>query len=345
MLKKILLVVWGSLLSIICLEIGSYLLLRSSHLRNALQIIKPDAQLLWRNRSNLDHSFYATRVFTDSMGIRIYSKQGSSRHSSVTVLSLGASPTFGWGVEYEQTYSAQLEKLLNIRVINGGQIGFSSEQGRKMLPALLQRFHPQVVLIPYVINDVDHLRFVFDEFREDRQIMPISFGRYWITRILMQSSFYWLLQQLRPRQLSSIQRKQFLAKPARVSLSHYLENMESMATEVKKSGAKAIFLIMPVNLPHSDACKQQIDNFDALKRCLAVRCGDDGLQYNDALRLLAKKIDVSIVDVAPLLLQYSQQMFLFSKGDPIHPSEIGHQLIARKVAEVIKKDVQICKNR
>jgi hypothetical protein len=77
------------------------------------------------------------------------------------ILVLGDSVTFGWGVDQGQDFPARLESLLREQlggawqVINAGVNGYNSEQEATFFLTEGLRFHPDIVLLIYVANDVD----------------------------------------------------------------------------------------------------------------------------------------------------------------------------------------------
>ncbi len=74
-------------------------------------------------------------------------------HHSATVLALGDSLTAGYGVKKGEDYPAQLAQLTGWTVINGGVSGDTSAQALARLPALLQQYMPQLVIVSIGGND------------------------------------------------------------------------------------------------------------------------------------------------------------------------------------------------
>jgi lysophospholipase L1-like esterase len=71
-----------------------------------------------------------------------------------TVLALGNSLTAGKGVTANEAYPTVLAKLLKRRVINAGVSGDTTKEGLNRLPALLKRYHPQLVIVSLGGNDL-----------------------------------------------------------------------------------------------------------------------------------------------------------------------------------------------
>jgi hypothetical protein len=119
-----------------------------------------DPELFWSMKPEADVNYKGSRVVTNELGLR-----GPfvpvKKNNEFRILSLGESSTFGARVEYEQTYSALLEKLLNrsfprgpyFRVINAGVSAYSSFQSYRYLLNRGLKLKPDLVLFYHEFND------------------------------------------------------------------------------------------------------------------------------------------------------------------------------------------------
>ncbi|MCK5492619.1 MAG: hypothetical protein KAJ14_05875, partial [Candidatus Omnitrophica bacterium] len=101
-----------------------------------LNVLQQDSLLFWRLKPNLNVKFQSVRVETNSLGLRVQDRMNNIANSKqdFRIICLGASPTFGWGVDIDDAYPSRLERILaekfnlyrRIEVINAGIIGYTS---------------------------------------------------------------------------------------------------------------------------------------------------------------------------------------------------------------------------
>lgn len=70
------------------------------------------------------------------------------------ILAFGDSITYGYNIPTEQNYPSQLASLLQAEVINAGVNGEVTSNGLKRLPALLEKYKPQILIICHGGNDI-----------------------------------------------------------------------------------------------------------------------------------------------------------------------------------------------
>jgi len=74
--------------------------------------------------------------------------------ADATILAFGDSLTYGTGTSRDNAYPTVLEKLLKRRVINAGIPGEISSKGLNRLPALIEKYRPDLIIICHGGNDI-----------------------------------------------------------------------------------------------------------------------------------------------------------------------------------------------
>lgn len=269
-----------------------------------LNILQQDPRLFWRQRPNLNVLFEGHNVKTNSRGLRADAeyKPGKQKHAT-RIICLGASPTFGWGVEYRDTYPYRLQQLLrqdspdtNIEVINAGMIGYSSYQGKLFLENEILRYSPDIITVSYVINDVDRYRFFLNNGKPDNEASPFSPERIFLTKLFRKSRLYNLLEKA--VLYAQSKRKNFYDRAAavnfprpRVSGKDYRHNLEEVIRIARENKIKLIFVKIPVNLPLpprvGEYARQDAEKYvSSAIECIKLK------QYQRASHELAKAISL-----------------------------------------------------
>ena len=306
---------------------------RGDPLDHALRVIRADQALGWRQKADLDITFYGLPLHTNESGFRAAPLETFARRPGLKVLVLGPSSAFGWGVRDEETYAARLETILQgepnhrqAAVFNAGQIGYSSWQGLKLFRAELRPLKPGVVLIAYGVNDADRHRFFFDSPDPDR--IELAKGRNgWgiaAQNALARVSFFRVAVRGLHAAFGGLSSREVAVPGWRVSLDDLQENLRGLVRSVQDDGARAILLGTPFDR----------EAFLQAPEPEAHRLADDLLDVNRALERVARDLSVECYDARSRLdlLNRSTEAFV----DPIHPSAAGHAAIARELATLIQ---------
>jgi len=105
---------------------------------------------------------YGTEVKINSKGLRDYEYDYLKPKHCYRVLVLGDSITFGWGVDFSQTYPKLLEKKLNERspgqkfeVINSGVGNYNLRDELSYLEYEGLKYSPDLIILGFFLNDAE----------------------------------------------------------------------------------------------------------------------------------------------------------------------------------------------
>lgn len=267
-----------------------------SHFEEILALLEQDPILLWRQRKYLNVNFQGVRVATNSLGLRDNKKSIPLRKNAFRIICMGESSTFGWGVPFNECYPAQLEKILknrcpgkNFEVINAGQIGYSSYQGLIFLRNHILKYRPDIVTVPYLINDIDRYRFFRSNGLSDKELSAQNPLLIYLKNALSNSRLYnqfndlFLLNNKKKDDVAALKKLLRYSK-VRVEPVDYRYNLETIYKLCKHYNIKIVFLKMPMNLRlnYSSEAEKNIFNFTLAK---AV-CYFNSREYNQAYKEL-----------------------------------------------------------
>ncbi len=107
------------------------------------------------------------------------SRLNISDSNAPIILSIGDSHTYGWSVNKEQSYPAQLEKKLHeleirVNVLNMGVPGYNTSQIRRKLPEWLKKYKPVCIILLASINSGWNIRDTMWSDWEDGVSVPFS---------------------------------------------------------------------------------------------------------------------------------------------------------------------------
>ncbi len=288
------------------------------------EVFKKDRRLFWRFRPDrtVASRFFEGRGYRiNSLGLR-GDEIGSKRKKRI--LAIGNSCTFGWAVTDEQTYTRQLELMLEgeYEVINAGIPGYSSLQGLRFFRQDLLALQPDIVTIMFAWND--HWAASGRIPDKDRQFPPqllLDFQNQ-LTRL----HSYRLLKKLLLSRLevhpdSTWDRENLVY---RVSLQDFAANLAEICRLCKERGITPVLMTSPAPSLERYGRGQPF--------APAVRFHE---KYNLETRKVATKLDVVLADAAEAINQHDG-MYDDLRHDFIHFNAAGHRVIAELLANKVR---------
>ncbi|HEY8186291.1 MAG TPA: SGNH/GDSL hydrolase family protein [Pyrinomonadaceae bacterium] len=309
-------------------------------------IFEGDPLLLWRLKPNLDHAVWDFTVLsTNSEHLR--SEQSSrqlqaKQPGAIRIVCLGDSVTFGYRVppvwpETPSDYNPEwlpfpmlLEKELrtanpnhNIEVITMAVPGYTSHQGLAWLRRDIDRLKPDLLTVSFGWNDAS-----FSDVPDHEAIRTnwSAVGVRWL--IDNSQAFAHATRWLRAKETAKLQLQdqgRLQSQPrihkwpvARVSLQEYLDNIVAIEQLGRERGARVIVIAAPYRDRSSDAPEAELM-----------------LQYRLALGATMRQRGIDFLEIRELTEDaYPANEGWF--GERIHPSFMGHRLIASELLNLIR---------
>jgi lysophospholipase L1-like esterase len=292
--------------------------------------------------------FRSTKIFTSTPDPQVE-----------RVAVLGDSFTFGWGANDDQTYPSRLQSLLNnslgpTEVINGGVCGTGTGNEVLWYDLWVDRFHPNVVILTVVPNDVDddlaRPLFSIDDSGNVRpksvlQVEQFQSQTLAIRRLITRLPVYDYLTEhsellnLFRRTVSVLIRRRHIRQSSEkegpsafdtIGLRLLAGEVEWLNQRVRSSGAQLIVVFVPfresVYGQVPDTNKVVHDSL-AMVGTLSRICEKDGIPFRDitsGMRTVAAR--------------RQQPLFYTSPGEA-HPTPAGYQVIADLIAPSVIAEV------
>ncbi len=315
-------------------------------------LFRPDEELQWALRANLDTLSQGKRVTTNDHGLRSYAIT-EKRPDEFRILSLGESSTFGSGVSDEETYSALLERYLAeadpaqaYRVINAGVPAYSSFQSLVYLKTRGLELHPDMVLFYHEMND--YLPSSLRNARNDEIGLSLSDKQIYNSRVgtlqrklLSFSAIYrFIAYRVARYQVAQLQRD-FTRNPL-LNIGLPDIGLPPRVTTAGKDPSTPVGLNERA-LPSRVLPEERLENLEEL----AAICRERGIRvfiihpsYKDTRRHECVLTEFCLSNGIPMLEAFdvlhppdlkSGSMYLGS----MHPDPHGHRSLARALADMI----------
>ena len=284
------------------------------------EIFDKDHRLFWKlrqNRTEISRFFEGRSYHTNNLGLRGPDIGAKTRPR---LLMLGNSCTFGWGVNDDQTFSAQLQRLLGneYEIINGGVPGYSSYQGRLFFEDDLIKLQPDVVFIMFSWND---LWAAANGIPDKEQKFPPQ-AIIDVQNCLSRLHTYRLLKKLlltpieqNPDSLFDRQNIVY-----RVSIPDYAANLRDICRFARDHTYRPILLTSPV---------ASLETYYPVGVKSGLHRYHDA--YNDAVRQVADEDHVELIDLAAAF-DTRDDLFDNAIKDPMHFNARGHAFAAEVIA-------------
>jgi len=292
-----------------------------------LEIYDPDPALYWKLKPNqrcytkVDHK----PVRINSLSTRGPEFLPDKPNGTFRILSLGDSRTFGWGLAESETYSSQLQQLLQqkigaakkVEVINAGVNAWSFPQMLVYFRDTTLRYQPDAVILAEA-----NLWTQFSE-KSSPEFVRKFMWRVRLKNLLRRSAIYHYLLEVKLRAFYERHRTKFIpvdpqndplfkeqqqSDPAAVFRSA-IENLCSVA---QSNGVKPVLLFLPT-----------LNELNASNTASVLKVKQD----------ISRKLSLPLVEFTSDAQAEGKAIYL--EADPVHFNPRGNELIDRRLVEAV----------
>ena len=297
-------------------------------------LLKPDLRLIVSNYSStvFFDKLPPWTIVSDAKGFRVSAQNSTVEENTTHTLHvIGDSSSFGWGLEFEDSYPQLLAGKLKqisssgVMVENYSTPGFTSYQGRLLLEDQVEIKNGDIVLVSFGSNDsYPSLRSENVRFKERNSMLgKVSWS---LDRLLiikwMRTLIYSLPEPRVPK-----------TKNNRVSLEDYQKNLSAIFKEILQSGGKPHFI---------NICNR--GNYHSVAEQAAKSVHIPFYDFPGNFKPYLSKVHdlfpekfVTYFDAYGKLLEKDTRLaFLFP--DLCHPNAIGHGLMANAIFEGLEDE-------
>jgi lysophospholipase L1-like esterase len=270
-------------------------------------------------------------------------------NSGYRILALGDSITFGIKLGVEETFASQLQQLLDpnkktMEVFNLGVNGYDTLQEVAALEEQGLRFHPDLVVVAYCLNDVETtgpmLEF-FDKYktREQNPLFRLRTVQYLADELDREEQKSWAQRQNDP----AVFRQQYDQQIAPISEeeSELLALIDSAQKrwpvrwygELERIGRLrfAFNRLSELSKEHKFSVLVMIIPF--------LYDIDEPYPFGAEHRIVeyeARRAEFDTIDLTPQFEAYGIRNLKISPSDGIHPNKAGHAIMAQELAEYVQ---------
>lgn len=280
-------------------------------------------------RSPYQHASRPDLIFTVKPNSRSHQvsdgfrrRYSERKENDVTrILIFGDSVTFGYHIEKEDIYSANLERLLNsgskkFEVVNYGISQYSTVQEVALAEAYVSKMSPDLIILGYVLNDPNPDGSVNDFFKRDK------------ARSLAGN---WLLERIK---LLTNNREE---DPV-LAGCEFFDYYSRMHCSVQKWGA-----VQNAFQRLADLSAQY--DFPVLLVIFPMFSSEPGatfseypwVEVHEQVRNEGIKNGFEVLDLLPDFSRYEVQDFKLADHDRLHPNKFGHEVAAKAIYEKLKR--------
>lgn len=297
-----------------------------------VEIYAADPKLYWKLKPNqncftkIDHK----PVRINSLGTRGPEFDPVKPPGTLRILSLGDSRTFGWGLAETEAYSGLLEQYLRdelgqkrrIEVINAGVNAWSFSQMLVYFKDIALTYSPDVVILGEA-----NLWTQFSE-KNSPEFVKQFMNRVRLKNLLRRFALYHYVVEVKLKAVYERYRTKFIpVDPKQDAL--FKEQQQSDPHEVFRVAIESLCQLAQTN--RVKPVLLSLPTLDELEK-------PEKAAISRIKQQISERLKVPLVNLAPDLAGPGKTLYL--EGDPVHLNAEGNQIIARKLFEAIKSQLQ-----
>ena len=273
-------------------------------------------------------------ISSDAKGNRISAHNSKvEKDEAHTLHVLGDSSSFGWGVDFEDSYPQQLAVKLKqssltsgITVKNYSTPGFTSYHGRLLLEDRVIIKNGDIVLVSFGSND-SYPSLKSDSVRFQGRNSMVGKVSWFLNHLLVIKWMRTLIHSLPEPRIPK-------TKKSRVSIEEYQKNLGTIFKEIQKHGGKPYFISVCNRGKYRIVAEQAAK----LAHIPFYDFPDIFNPYLSKVHDLFPEKFVTYFDAYGKILEKETQLaFLFP--DLCHPNTIGHGLMANAIFERLEGEI------
>jgi len=294
---------------------------------------KPKPFSIISGRSSTGEFNYTYRH--NSFGFRDVEHSRENHDDVYRILGLGDSFTYGAGVQFEETYLYQLERMLSMRdethrkveIIKAGIPRYYPKPERILLEKYGVNYSPDLIIIGFLPNDVINTYYGIDYLEVDNSgylrsdegknvgvIGTWLYKQSYFFRVLFKEYISYKNSKKYQPEWGDINKSNGFHEKEWVKIENEFRKIISIA---RKIDSRVIFVHIPQKGPWNDS------------------------HYYPSKRLskLTKNNNAEFLDILPAMIKASKHKSLYYENDG-HCTPAGHKIIAGEIFDYIVKNIQ-----
>ena len=263
------------------------------------------------------------KVKTDNNGFRIPTKNYFFDENKESILILGDSVSFGFGVQEEETFIGVLRDKINFNLLNSSVIGHNLESYIYLLNKHQKETNKKIVntLIFICLNDIhlsqgvilDNVQKNNNENLESSIFIRLLKNKFFININLFlreKSVLFVLLKSIGTNSVKRHYDYMYTSYNNQQLADEYYKNIIKIKEYSEKKGLKVSFILLPYAYQIKNNCKKQL------------------MMPQNKIKKIFKKANLELNDLSDNFCDDENKKKFFLGFDPVHLSKAGHKFVS-----------------